>query len=203
MDTESRCSGRKGTILDAVNSAFGVANVCFAAFCFRTFGVSGSGKIRASFSKQSHPLFLLGLLGRDFAETVLPNFLSGFFRSDISAVGSQHVSMPSRHMFGRGKTFQIFNAIVSFVTVDVVNVFGKVKTFQPASRDHTVHESFSPQGQIAVSALFWGKGGVLSKNFSAPRDSVEMVECSIFDAVYNEADHGEPFWVIAGNHGLT
>ena len=192
MDTENQRSVSKGPIFDAVNSASSIANMRLTALGFGFFGMASSCEIRTSFAKQSQSLLLFGFLRCNFTKPGLSKFFSSFFCPDVSPVLRQNVSMAIGQMFCGGKAFEIIYSVVSFITVNVVNMSSWVEIIQPTCCDNTVHKALSPQRQITILSRFWGKGDVLSKNFSAPRDGIKMVECSIFDSIYGKANHGEP-----------
>jgi len=196
-------SDSKRPILDAFYAASRISDVCFATLGAGFFGVRGAGKVGSFTAQQSCPLFGFGLFRRDRSKPRLTDFLSGLFGSDISPVLSQHIGMTFHEMFFLRKTLKVFESIIGFVVVYVMDLFGWIEVFHPAFRDHTMEEVLAAYAQIAtgmVARCIWAQ---LSKNFSAARNSVQMIEESVFDSVDCYAGHVVPFGAVSSNLVLT
>jgi hypothetical protein len=181
---------RKGAILNTKHTTSSVAMVLKAARLFRFVAVRSSLKVRPFSAQQSSPLFGFCFLSGNGTKSSLPNLLSRFWCTGVMPV---KFSMAFAMMFLRGKTFKIFCSVIGLAFVNVMDMLFGVKRFQPASRHDTMRKSFSAQHGITI----WPWSGCvrleLSENFSATRNSVQMVKKSIFDTVYLNANHVVPF----------
>jgi hypothetical protein len=160
-----------------------------AAGLFGLLRVPCAGKIRSFTADQSGSLFGFRLFGRNAAQPSLPDFFSRFGRSNIMAVDS---SVSIAKMFFRRQTLKVFNSVVSFVSVNVVDLLARVKRLHPTSGHNTVHQTLPPKSQVAhvvTGGRVWLE---LSENFSAARNGVKVVEESVFDSVYFYAQHAVP-----------
>jgi len=113
-------------------------------------------------------------------------FLPGLKCSDVNAM---FPFVPFPHMLFRGDAFQIIRSVVVFYSIDVVNMFGRIKAIQPTLCHNTVHEPLFAQHQIPLWVRGWHIGHHLSENFSAARNSVKMVKHAVLNAVHRKADH--------------
>ena len=143
MNSGGNCSLSERPIFGAVNSAFDISDVRFAALLNGCFGRRSSVEERSFAAKQSSSLFCFGFFGRDFAESRLSNSFSGFIGSGISTKAGHHVSVSFNKMFACRKAFKIFKSIISFVAVDMVDMINRVKIIHPTFSNNSMHEQFS------------------------------------------------------------
>jgi hypothetical protein len=92
-------------------------------------------------------------------------------------------------MFVLRQTLQVLQSVVRLVAVDVVNLFGGVKTLHPTLRHHTMHQMLASHAQIAQCMFGRGVRAVLSENFPAARDGVIVVENPVLNTVNFKANH--------------
>ncbi len=203
MNASSQRSSGKRPILDAFYTASRVSDVCFATFGARFFGMRGAAKVGSFTAQQSRPLFGFGLFRSDRSKPRLTDFLSGFFGSHILSSGRQHIGVAFHQMFSLRETFEVLYPIICFVVVYVMDLFGWVKIVHPTLCDHTMKKVSVPYSNVSVGTLIQRIGGELSKNFSAARDSVKMIEESVFDSVDCYAGHVVPFGAVMSNQVLT
>jgi hypothetical protein len=203
MDASSHSGSGKRSILNALNTAFGVSDVSFASFGAGLFGARGARKIRSFAAQQCSTLFCFGFFRCNSSKPGLTNLFSGFFGSDILAVLRHHVGVTLHKMFALGKALKINEPVIRFIVVYVVDLFVRVKFWCPAFCHNTVNKQFTAQHVIAVCSRARFIRDELSKNFSAARNSVKMVKESIFDSVDYYAGHGVPFGAVTGNQVLT
>ena len=190
MNASSLSRFRKGTILNTKHTASSVARVFKAARLFRFLAVRGSLKIRSFAAQQSSPLFGFCFLSGNGTKPSLPNLFSRFWCTGVMSV---KFSMALAMMFFGGKAFKIFCSIIRFTFVNVMHMLFGIKRFQPASRHDTMRKSFSAQHGVAIGPWSGRVRLELSENFSATRNSVQVVKKSIFDTVYLNANHVVPF----------
>jgi hypothetical protein len=179
----------KGAVLNTKHAAPSVARMGEASRLFRFFVVGGSLKVRPFAAQQSSPLFGLRFLGRNAAQPRLTNLFSRFWRTSVIAPKSR---MTVGHMLLLRQTFKIFCSVIGLAFVNVMNVLFGAKRLQPASRHNTMRKSSSAQHGIAIWPCNGGVRLELSENFSAARNSVQVVKKSIFDTVYFYAQHAVP-----------
>jgi hypothetical protein len=203
MNASSQRSSGKRPILDAFYTASRVSDVCFATFGARFFGMRGAAKVGSFTAQQSCPLFGFGLFRSDRSKPRLTNLLFGLLGSNVSTGHGQHVCMAFFEMLFACKALKIFQSIVRFVVIYVVDLFGRVKIWHPAFCHNSMNKVFAAHTQIAAvmkARCVWPQ---LSKNFSAARDSVKMIEESVFDSVDCYAGHDVPFGAVVSNQVLT
>jgi len=189
MNASSQSCFRKGAVLNPKHAAPSVAMVGKATRLFRLVTVRGSLKVRPFAAQQSSPLFGFRLIGRNAAQPRLTNLFSRLRRAGVVPM---QIRMAPPVMLLGGKAFKVFNAVVSLVTVDVVNLLKRVKTLQPASGHNSVHKPLAAQHEIAHVVDCRRVWLELSESFSAARNSVQVVKKSILDTVYLDADHVVP-----------
>jgi hypothetical protein len=189
MNASSLSRFRKGAVFNPKHAAPSVAVMGKATRLFGRFAMRGAFKVRTFATQQRRSLFRFGLLGSDFSKARLANLFFNFGRADV--VPAQTSVAFSKMFFGRN-AFKIFGSVVSFVAVNVVNVFGWVKRLQPALSYSSVHQTLSTKSQIPVFSTSWNVRKKLSENFSAARDSVKVVKESILDSVYGYVNHVVP-----------
>ena len=189
MNAGSQSCFCKGAVLNPKHAAPSVAMVGEATRLFRFVAVRGSLDVGAFATQQSGPLFGFRLLGRNATQSRLANLFSRLGRTGVVPM---QICMALPVMLLRGKAFKIFNAVVSLVAVDVVNLLKRVKALQPASSHNSVHEPLAAQHEIALVVGCRRVWLELSESFSAARNSVQVVKKSIFDTVYLNADHVVP-----------
>ena len=189
MNAGSQSCFCKGAVLNPKHAAPSVAMVGEATRLFRFVAVRGSLNVAALAAQQSSPLFGFRLLGRNATQPRLTNLFSRLGRTGVVPM---QICMALPVMLLRGKAFKIFNAVVSLVAVDVVNLLKRVKALQPASSHNSVHEPLAAQHEIALVVGCRRVWLELSESFSAARNSVQVVKKSIFDTVYLDANHVVP-----------
>ncbi len=163
-----------------------------AACLFGFFAVPRAGEVRPLAANQSGSLFGFRLFGRNAAQSSLPDLFSRFIGANVMPV--QPCVAVSKMFFGR-QAFQVFRSVVSFVAVDVVNLFGRVKQLQPASGYNAVHKPPTTEGQVAHVVKRGCVRLELSENFSAARNGKKVVKESVLDSVYFYAQHAVPLKV--------
>jgi hypothetical protein len=189
MNASSFSRFRKGAVFNPKHAAPRVAMMGKATRQFGRFAMRGSFKVRTFTAQQRSPLFRFGFLGSNFSEASLANLFFGFGRANVMTVKP---GVAIGQMFFGSKTFKIFNSVVRFVTVDVMDLFVGVKRLQPALRHNSMHQTLSAEHQVPVIVLGWSVGKEISENFSAARDSVKVVKESVLDSVYGYANHVVP-----------
>ena len=203
MNASRQRSGRKRPILDAFYTASRISDVGFATLGAGFFGVRGAGKVGPFAAQQSCPLFGFGFFRRDRSKPRLTDFLSGFFGSDVSTGRSQQICVALFEMLFARKALKVFQPIIGLIAVYMMDLFGWVKIFHPAFRHNAVKKVFVAQRNVSVRSLIQRVGLQLSKNFSAARNSVQMVKESVFDSVDYYAGHVVPFGAVTSNLVLT
>jgi len=189
MNASSLSCFRKGAVLNPKHAAPSVAMMGKATRLFRRFAVSGALKVGTFAARQCGALFSLGFFGSNLPKSALANFFPRFGCSDVISVYS---SVSVSKMFFRRQTFKIFNSVVSFVSVDVMNMFARIKRFKPTKSHGAVHKTTTSKHQVPLIVLARSIGKKLSENFSAARNGVKVVEESVFDSVYGYANHAVP-----------
>lgn len=189
MNARSFSRFRKGAVFNPKHAAPRVAMMGKATRQFGRFAMRGSFKVRTFTAQQRSPLFRFGFLGSNFSDASLAKLLFDFGRANVMPA---QPSVAIGKMFFGSKAFKIFGSVVSFVAVNVVNVFGRVKRLQPALSHGSVHQTLSTKSQISVFSISRNVRKKLSENFSAARDSVKVVKESVLDSVYGYANHVVP-----------
>jgi hypothetical protein len=192
MNARSFSSRCKRAILNPHNATLRVADVSFAASFARLVGMRGSSKVRTSAANKSSSLFGFGFLGRNAASSKLPQLFTGGFCSFVRPQLRQQFSMALCKMLSCGQTLKVFNPVVGLNPVNVMHLFGGIKTFHPAHRHNAVHKHLAAHAEIAPVVLGWRVWAVLSENFSAARNSVKVVISPVFNAVHRKANHVVP-----------
>jgi hypothetical protein len=189
MNASSQSRFRKGAILNTKHTAPSVARVFKAARLFRFLAVRGSLKVRSLAAKQSSSLFGFRFLSGNGAKPSLSNLFSRFWCAGVMTV---KIGMALAVMLFGSKAFKIFCSVIGLAFVNVMNVLFGIKKFQPASRHNTMRKSFSAKHGVAIGPWSRCVRLELSENFSATRNSVQVVKKSIFDTVYLNANHVVP-----------
>ena len=189
MNASSLRRFRKGAILNTKHTTSSVAMVFKAACLFRFVAMRGSLKVRPFAAKQSSPLFGFCFLSGNGTKPSLSNLFSRFWCAGVMPV---KISMAFAMMLFGGKAFKIFCSVIGLAFVNVMNVLFGIKKFQPASRHNTMRKSFSAKHGVAIGPWSRCVRLELSENFSATRNSVQVVKKSIFDTVYLNANHVVP-----------
>ena len=192
MNARSFSSRCKRAILNPHNATLRVADVSFAASFARLVGMRGSGEVRTSAANKSSSLFGFGFLGRNAASSKLPQLFTGGFSPFVFPVCAKNVSVFFRKVLVLRQTFQVFNPVVGLNPVNVMHLFGGVKTLHPAHRHNAVHKHFAAHAEIARIVLGRRVRTVLSENFSAARNGVKVVINPVFNAVHRKANHVVP-----------
>ena len=203
MNASSQSGSGKRPILDAFDAASGISDVGFATFGAGIFGVRRTQKIRSFATQQSSSLFSFGFFRCNRSRARFSDFVFGFFGSYISSGVSQYVSMTIFEVFFSCKALKIFNSIIGFIAVYMVDLFGRVKIIHPTFCHNTMKKMLVSQRNVSIRSLIQCVWDKLSKNFSAARYGVKMVKESVFDSVYFYAGHGVPFGAVTGNQVLT
>jgi hypothetical protein len=197
MNASDLSSFRKGAIFNTHNSASSIAVMGEASRFFGFFTMGSPGKKRAFAAKKCGALFSFCLLGRNSSKAILANLLPRFRRADVAAKFLKQVAMSFLQMFCLRKAFKVIGAIISLVSVYMVNVFVWGKTLKPTCRYNTVHKPLSSETQIPAIVVCGCIRLQLSDNFSAKRDCVKMVKESILDSFYRDVNHVVPRLVVA------
>lgn len=139
------------------------------------------------------------LLGLRFRRVFSPcSKLAQFLPSFVSSnVFTSFSSMPLAKMFFWRYALKIFRSIVGLYSIDVVDMFSRVKIIQPTFCYNTVHQSLPTQNQISSGVIGGDARLKLPQNFAAARHSIQVVKYAVFNAVHHKADHVEvPFYYI-------
>jgi hypothetical protein len=190
MNASSFSRFRKGAILNTKHTTSSVAMVFKAARLFRFVAMRGSLKVRPFAAKQSLTLFGPRFLSCNGTKPSLSNLFSRFWRAGVMPV---KISMAFSMMLFSSKAFKIFCSVIGLTFINVMDMLFGVKQFQPASRYNAMGKPFSAQHGIAIGPWSGRVRLELSENFSATRNSVQVVKKSIFDTVYLNANHVVPF----------
>jgi hypothetical protein len=146
-------------------------------------------EVRSLAAQKSGALFGFRLLRGDGTKPSLANLFSRLNRTSMAA---NYFGMTVAKMFFRSQTLKVLNSIVSFITVNVVNLFVGVKRLQPTSCYNPVHQTLAPKGKIAHVVNIRRIRLELSENFSAARNCIKVVKESVMDSIYLNADHAVP-----------
>jgi hypothetical protein len=163
--------------------------VLFASFLAGRFGVRRTGKVRPFTAFKRSTLFRFGFLGRYTPGAVLPQFFARFFGPFVPTATHQRVCVPTGKVLVLRQTLQVFQSVVRFVVVNVVNLFGGVKTSHPTFSYRAMHQMFTAHAQIPHRVFGRSVRVVLSENFPAARNGVIVVENPVFNAVNFKANH--------------
>ena len=184
------CQGRfcKGSVANPKNLAANIAMVFNAPLSFGLLAVRGTGKVGARLANKRRTLFSFCFLRSNFTKPSLANFFSGLISTNKTAPSAFNCVKPS--VVSLRHALKILNSVVCFISVNVVDMFFGVKQFQPTSCYNTVHKSFTAKSQVPLRVFGWSIVKMLSENFSALRNGVNVVKESVFDSVYVNANHG-------------
>jgi hypothetical protein len=105
--------------------------------------------------------------------------------------------MPIAKVFFGSNALKIVGSVIGFITVNVMNLFKRVKPLQPTSRNNTVHKALPAQHKVSLCVVMGGVGVQISKNFPAARNGVKMVKHTVFNTSHRKANHVVPFRMIA------
>lgn len=199
MNTRSIGGISEGTVLNPKNSATGVSGMGEASLLLGLLAMGRSGKVRTFAPKKSGTLFGLGFLGSNLAKPSLPDLFTGFVSTDVLATSRQKIGMSFFQMLGLAQAFKVFNSVVSFVMVDVMDLFGRIKPFQPAFSHGSVKEPLASQKQITVFGKVRGVRCKLSESFPTTGHSVVGVKNFVGNSVKVEDCHVVPF----GDEGIS
>lgn len=167
----------------------------FALGLKRLGAMWSASKEMALASQQRGSLLGFGFFGSHRAKTSLTNLFSGFRCSKVLAIGRHFFCVPVKQMLLLRQAFQVVCTIVRFVSIDVMNLFARIKVVQPTSRHNAMHQSLTTKCKIPHVVFGWGVRLELSENFSAARNGVKVVEKSVNDSVYFYAQHAVPLKV--------
>jgi hypothetical protein len=169
-----------------------------AALPFRLFAVLGSLKVRTFAPEQRGSLFGFGLFRGHAAKPRLPNLFASFGRAFVLTVCVQYFRVSLRQVLKLRQAFQVFGSVVRFVAVEVMHLFAKPKRVQPTSGNDTMHQTVTPQTQVAVATQSRGVRVSFSENFPTSGNSKQVVEDPVFNSVNDYAVHGVNPKMIAG-----
>ena len=196
MNASDFSSLRKGAIFNTHNPASCIPVMGKTTLFFGRLAMTSTSEQRTFATNKRGALFSLCLLGRNPSGAVKANLLPRFRGTNVLAVLGKHVAMPFAQMFAVRKALKVVGAVVGFVAVDVVNMFGGVKAIKPASRYNTVHKPLPAKTQVPLRVVCRGVRLHLSDNFSAARNRVKMVKESVFGSFYRDANHVVPPLVV-------
>lgn len=111
---------------------------------------------------------------------------NGFRRALVTTFGTKVMMLA---MLSRLHPFKVIRPVVGFVAVDVMNVFSSCRIINPAGSNNTMHQSLPAYSKVAITAFTRGVWEKISKNFSALRNGVQVVEESKLDSVNLNAQH--------------
>jgi hypothetical protein len=189
MNARRLSRSSKRAVFHTQHSTSSVADVVLASFLPRLRCVRSARKIWPFAAQQSGSLFGFSFLRRRFAEPKLPNFLSGFWRADVTAQRSSYVAMAISQMFRLRKAFKVLDSVVGLIAVNVVHLLAWVKRLQPALRYDAVHKTLATEAQISAVVFGGCVRQELSKNFPATRYGVQMVKEAVLNAIDYDANH--------------
>jgi hypothetical protein len=95
-------------------------------------------------------------------------------------------------MFFGGKTLEVFCSVIRLISVNMVHMLAGVKRLQPALRHYAVGKFFVAKGGVPILPQHRAVSKKFSENFSAARDCKKVVDESVVDSVYFNADHAVP-----------
>jgi len=146
-------------------------------------------KVRSLAAQKSGALFGFRLLRGDGTKPSLANLFPHFVRPHVVAVQPR---VAVAKMFFGGKTFKVFGPVIRLISVNMVHMLAGVKRFQPTLRHYTVRKFFVAKRGVPISPQYGVVGKKISENFSATRDCKKVVDESVMDSVYFNADHVVP-----------
>jgi hypothetical protein len=184
----SRC---KRPVLNAQHAAPRVSGVGFAAPSARFFGVFGSRKERTLATDQSSSLLGFCLVGRHFSGSVLAKLFACLFGAFVFAVLQKQFGVAVNKVLALRQTLKVFQPVVCFVPVNVVNLLFRVKIRHPANC-HDAMQQLPTNAQVSHGVLAGRVRAVLSENFSAARNGVKVIKGAVFHAIDRKANHVVP-----------
>ena len=188
MNASSLTCSRERTVHDASHAALRVAYVLFASPLLGLFGVGRTSKVRPFSARQRGPLFCFGFVGRNGAEPRVAQFGLNFVSPFVFTGDCKKIGVPFSHMFALRQALKVFQTVIGFIAVNVVNLFGGVKTVHPTFSDRAVNKRIA-HAQITAGMRGRFVGAMLSKNFPAARDSVKVIKGAVFHAIDCKATH--------------
>jgi hypothetical protein len=189
MNASSLTCSRERTVHDALHAALRVAYVLFASTLLRLFGVGRTREIRPLSARQRGPLFGFGFIGRDRAEPRFAQFGLNLVSPFVFSKGLAHICVSIAQMLKLRNALKVIQSVIGFVAVNVVYLFGGVKTVHPAFGDNTVYQPFAAHTKVAHVVFGWRVRAMLSKNFPAARDGVKVIKGAVFHAIDRKANH--------------
>jgi hypothetical protein len=189
MDASSLTCSRERTVHDAPHAALRVADVLFASSLARLSGVRRTGEVRPFSTYQRGPLLGFGVLGRNRALPRLPQLRSGFVGPFVFTGNCKNIGVPFSHMFILRQALKIFQTVIGFVSVNVVDLFGRIKTVHPTFRYNAVDKMLAAQAKVTLVMLRRCVWAMLSENFPAARDGVKVINGPVFRAIDRKANH--------------
>jgi hypothetical protein len=195
MNASDFSSLRKGAIFNTHNPASCIPVMGKTTLFFGRLAMTSTSEQRTFATNKRGALLSLCLLGCNPSGAVQANLLPRFRATDVLSVLNQHVVMPFLQMLFLRKTFKVVGAVVCFVTVNVVNLFARIKILKPTGSHNAVHKP-RPETQVPLLVNGLGAREQLSDNFSAARNGVKMVKESVFGSFYRDANHVVPRLVV-------
>ena len=105
--------------------------------------------------------------------------------------------MSFSHVLFGSYPFKIFNRVIGFITIFMMNQLRLIGIGQPAKCDKTVKEKMTADLHVAIWSHDRLNGFKLSKNFPASGNSIMSIKESIVDSIPRNADfHGVPLMSV-------
>jgi hypothetical protein len=146
-------------------------------------------EVRSLAAQKSGALFGLRLLRGDGTKPSLANLFPRFGRTTVTTVC---FGMTVAKMFFRSQALKVFGAVIRFVAIDMMHLLVRVKRLQPALRHYAVGKFSVAKGGVPILPQHRAVGKKFSENFSAARDCKKVVDESVMDSVYFNANHAVP-----------
>ncbi len=140
---------------------------------------------RTFFSDKRGSLFSLSFFGSYASKSELTYFFFGFFAAYMLTV---RIFVSVCKVFFRSDPFKVIGFIISLISVLMMYVFAIIWILNPACSNNSMNEKFT-QAKITIAQLCRNTRSHPSKNFSAARSRIDVVENSIFDAFHIKDDH--------------
>jgi|GEM_PF-4455693 len=179
----------KGSVHNPKNLALRIAMVFKAPLSFGCLAMRRTSKMGTLATNESSPLLRLRFFGRNTPKSRLSNLFTGFVSTNVVPIKAR-MTLPE--MLFSGKAFKVIDTVVRLNPVDMMDMLTGVKRLQPALRYDAMSESFAPKHGVPIRSCGMKIGLKISENFSAVRNSIQMVKESVLDSVYLKANHVVP-----------
>jgi hypothetical protein len=175
-------------VFDSVDSARRIEVMLKTAELARSFRRLSTLKKQAFFTKPCRAHFCARFGGRFFPQLALPNLFTNFRGSFVFSSNSPRFFVADAQMFVIAKALEVFQPIIGFVFINVMNVTPRYVFFAPHLHYHAMNK-IVPAAQVAVGPAARRKRLELSENFPAAGYSIACVKNAVVNAVKSNRKH--------------